>query len=391
MNGDPYSILGVKPGTSQAEIRTAWLKWTRLMHPDRWDRAKNPHEWEWANLKLQEINAAYDVLKRGESVRQGPPPRSNTSPPKPSTPPPQSPPPPPDPAPQQERPEPATKAKPNPAISRWVLSVSILFVAGGGILAVQHHPWWGLLCAGIAFYAFEMAKEIDPSAKYAKLTVPEVIGHIAGVAIWVMILWEFGKFMMGSHAPHHVVEETPKAAVAPAAMEIADSVRRVESVLQPEPVRRAEPVSQTDSAVSQATPPPTRVSDPNLIPYTRDISVPAIALDSLKFEDAYGGFQNDSRNAAMGDRDAMFMLAYRYESGQNPPYYIPDLPRALAWYYKATQAGSVEAANNMGVMWYFGEGIQQDRRVAARWFSAAAKAGNAVAAKNLTYAERGGQ
>lgn len=52
---------------------------------------------------------------------------------------------------------------------------------------------------------------------------------------------------------------------------------------------------------------------------------------------------------------------------------------------KAAQDGDPDAQTAMGYMFFKGEGVEQDRREAARWFGLAADAGNAEAMCNLGY------
>lgn len=56
---DDFSLLGISPGSSAAEIRRAWHKLVRNTHPDH---AKDP---EKAGAQLAEINAAFDRVSSG--------------------------------------------------------------------------------------------------------------------------------------------------------------------------------------------------------------------------------------------------------------------------------------------------------------------------------------
>ena len=49
----------------------------------------------------------------------------------------------------------------------------------------------------------------------------------------------------------------------------------------------------------------------------------------------------------------------------------------------AAAQGSVEAANNLGIMYNFGRGVQQDYAEAAKWYRRAADQGNAKAQGTL--------
>lgn len=61
---NPYEILGVKPGASQEEIKTAYRNLVKQYHPDKY--VNNPLQ-DLAKEKLAEINKAYDMLKNNTS------------------------------------------------------------------------------------------------------------------------------------------------------------------------------------------------------------------------------------------------------------------------------------------------------------------------------------
>lgn len=63
---DWYTVLGVSPSASPNEVREAYIRITRVVHPDRFDPEKQEVEWRQANEMLTEANRAYDVLRDPE-------------------------------------------------------------------------------------------------------------------------------------------------------------------------------------------------------------------------------------------------------------------------------------------------------------------------------------
>ena len=62
-----------------------------------------------------------------------------------------------------------------------------------------------------------------------------------------------------------------------------------------------------------------------------------------------------------------------------------DPGAAADWYGKAADAGLAKARNNLGSLYYSGQGVPKDPRKAAEWFSKAAYQNNADAQYNLAY------
>lgn len=61
---DPYEILGIRPGASEAEIKRAYKELVKKYHPDQY--RDNPLS-SLAEEKLKEINEAYDFLMNNRS------------------------------------------------------------------------------------------------------------------------------------------------------------------------------------------------------------------------------------------------------------------------------------------------------------------------------------
>ena len=56
---------------------------------------------------------------------------------------------------------------------------------------------------------------------------------------------------------------------------------------------------------------------------------------------------------------------------------------AKDWFQKAADQGHADAQNNLGIMYYEGEGVSRDFVKAAHWFRQSAEQGNADAQYNL--------
>ncbi len=65
---NPYEVLGVKPGASEAEIKAAYKELVKKYHPDKYQN--NPLA-DLAKEKLQEVNEAYDTLMKNQGGRNG--------------------------------------------------------------------------------------------------------------------------------------------------------------------------------------------------------------------------------------------------------------------------------------------------------------------------------
>ena len=60
-----------------------------------------------------------------------------------------------------------------------------------------------------------------------------------------------------------------------------------------------------------------------------------------------------------------------------------DYAEARKWYEKAAAAGNANAMNNLGDLYFNGNGVPEDYAEARKWYEKAAAAGNEVAKANL--------
>ena len=67
-----YELLGVSPGASAEELKTAHRDMAKVWHPDRFTH--DPRLQQKAQEKLKEINEAYEQLKAGKTGRRTPAP-----------------------------------------------------------------------------------------------------------------------------------------------------------------------------------------------------------------------------------------------------------------------------------------------------------------------------
>lgn len=65
---NPYEVLGIREGASEAEIKAAYRELVKKYHPDKYQ--DNPL-YDLAEEKLQEINEAYDALMNGQGRSSG--------------------------------------------------------------------------------------------------------------------------------------------------------------------------------------------------------------------------------------------------------------------------------------------------------------------------------
>ena len=62
---DPYLVLGIRPGTSEREVASAYRELAKRWHPDRGTGEERA-------ARMAEINAAYDLLRAAAQMERGP-------------------------------------------------------------------------------------------------------------------------------------------------------------------------------------------------------------------------------------------------------------------------------------------------------------------------------
>jgi TPR repeat protein len=80
--------------------------------------------------------------------------------------------------------------------------------------------------------------------------------------------------------------------------------------------------------------------------------------------------------ASLGDKDACQDLAWQYREGRRRSQ---DILKAVEWFEKAAAKGAVKAEYDLGILYYYGIGVSEDRDQAGTWFRTAADAGYAPA------------
>ncbi len=63
-------MFGVRADASHKQIREAYIRISRVVHPDRFDQRKQPVEWRQANEMMKQANSAYEVLKDPKRRKQ---------------------------------------------------------------------------------------------------------------------------------------------------------------------------------------------------------------------------------------------------------------------------------------------------------------------------------
>ena len=84
-------------------------------------------------------------------------------------------------------------------------------------------------------------------------------------------------------------------------------------------------------------------------------------------------FQRNQRLASKGDANAQNNLGVIYYFGEGVPQ---DYEKAVEWYSKAAEQGFAPAQSNLGYMYSDGEGVPQSLVNAYAWYSVASVSGD---------------
>ena len=84
--------------------------------------------------------------------------------------------------------------------------------------------------------------------------------------------------------------------------------------------------------------------------------------------------------ANQGSVSAQYKLGIMYNDGEGVKQ---DYQQAVKWYRKAADQGDAEAQNSLGIMYGIGYGVKQNYKQAVKWYQKAAKQGSAKAKSNL--------
>lgn len=91
-------------------------------------------------------------------------------------------------------------------------------------------------------------------------------------------------------------------------------------------------------------------------------------------------FQETLRAAERGNAIDQFNLGIMYYTGDGVQQ---NKSEAMKWCMKAAKQGYAKAQFNLGFLYHNGEGVRQDRHEALKWYMKAAKQGHAEAQFNL--------
>lgn len=99
----------------------------------------------------------------------------------------------------------------------------------------------------------------------------------------------------------------------------------------------------------------------------------ALGLNQAVWADDVSDFRENLQAAAQGNAAAQNNLGVMYYKGQGVRR---DDAEAVRWYRQAAEQGLAQAQNNLGVMYAERRGVRQDRALAQEWLGKACQNGN---------------
>ncbi|HFC7428692.1 sel1 repeat family protein [Neisseria meningitidis] len=99
----------------------------------------------------------------------------------------------------------------------------------------------------------------------------------------------------------------------------------------------------------------------------------ALGLNQAVWADDVSDFRENLQAAEQGNAAAQNNLGAMYYKGQGVRR---DDAEAVRWYRQAAEQGLAQAQNNLGVMYAERRGVRQDRALAQEWLGKACQNGN---------------
>ncbi len=144
------------------------------------------------------------------------------------------------------------------------------------------------------------------------------------------------------------------------------------------------PVQSSDSNMSHSSGTSSNISDQKVQNQTNDFLTPSemfekgyAAVQSFDYQEAVKWYR---KAAEQGNASAQNNLGGMYYRGQGVSQ---NYPEAVKWYRKAAEQGHASSQYNLGLMYDKGQGVSQDYPEAVKWYRKAAEQGNANGQNNL--------
>ena len=99
----------------------------------------------------------------------------------------------------------------------------------------------------------------------------------------------------------------------------------------------------------------------------------ALGLNQAVWADDASDFRETLQLAEQGNAEAQNNLGTMYYTGQGAHQ---DYAEAFRWYRKAAEQGDVQAQYNLGLMYYNGQGVRQNFHLSKEWFGKVCDSGD---------------